>query len=175
MKTSPILRPQIRLILDSRQVPANRYLSTCLVHSIYTAFKTLLLNLKTSSMGFTLHSGGLDFNIQLQPSRCKSGLFPRTTRLLVSRRSRPCSSVDPRSHHPHPALLPSRILDPLASLATIKHETLSSTFSISPLSEQALQSPAYIDIGVYNFNSLEMDSDVKFDLLDSPNRHPLQT
>ena len=69
---------------------------------------------------------------------------------------------------------PSRLLEPLASLATIKDEIFSSNCSISPLSEQALQSPAYIDLGVYNFNSLEMDRDVKLALLDSPNRPPLQ-
>ena len=95
LKMSPILRPQNRLILDSRQVPANRYLSTCIVHGICTPFKTTLLILKTSSLEFTLHCG-LDFNLQLQPSRCRSGLLPRTPRLLASGRSRVSSPVDPK-------------------------------------------------------------------------------
>ena len=62
----------------------------------------------------------------------------------------------------------------MAPLATIKDESLSSVSSISPLSEQALQSPSYIDVGVCNFSSLDMDRDIKFALLDNPNKPPLQ-
>ena len=69
---------------------------------------------------------------------------------------------------------PSRLLEPLAPLATIKDDDLSSISSISPLSEQALHSPSYIDLGIYNFSSLDMDRDIKFALLDNPNKPPLQ-
>ena len=177
---SPILRPQIRLILDSRQVPANRYLSTCIVHSIYTPFKTTLLILKTSSLDFTLHCG-LDFNLQLQPSRCQKVWLQDAQGFLhqLTQKSPP-SSTTPEPGNPGPSTRdtpipgPSRLLEPLAPLSTIKDETLSSTCSISPISEQALQSPAYIDLRDYNFNLLEMDRDVKFALLDSPNRPPPQ-
>ena len=55
-----ILRPQLRLISDSMQVPANRYLSTCLIHSIHTPFKITLLVLKSAQ------SKSLDFTLQFR-------------------------------------------------------------------------------------------------------------
>ena len=53
-------------------------------------------------------------------------------------------------------------------------ESLSSISSISPRSEQALHSPTYIDVTIYNFSSLVIDRDIKFALLDNPNKPPLQ-
>ena len=55
---------------------------------------------------------------------------------------------------------PSRV-EMLISLVTIKNKALSSISFISPLSEQALPSPSYFDIAIYNFSSLGIDSDIK--------------
>ena len=62
---------------------------------------------------------------------------------------------NPGSSNPEtPIPKPSRLLEPLAPLGTIKDESLSSISFISPLSEQALHSPSYIDVDIYNFIQL---------------------
>ena len=67
---------------------------------------------------------------------------------------------NPRASFPE-TRIPSR-------LANIKIETLLSISSISPLSDQLLPPPSYIDIGISNLSSL--DWDIMFKLLDNPNK-----